>query len=507
MALEIFAEWPRSYIVFIFGILVGWYLTSATVTWYRLRHIPGPFLARFSYHWLAKVARSTRQHQIYRDLCNQYGPLVRVGPNELTTDDPEVLRNMASVRSDYGRDTWYKGGRANPHHDNVFTLLDQTVHRERKAKIVGGFAGREAPLIETGVDEQVLALIRVIRDNYIWSRGRDQGKVLDLSPLTSYFTMDAISKVAFGQEFGFLAANDDLYGFLGEVRDNWPRLAMAVDVPYFRDFVFSSAFLNWFGAKETDKKGMGKCMKVAKERVEERFAADAKNERDLLGYWIRNGMTMTECEVDGLFFIIAGSDTTASVIRITMLYLMTCPQVYRKLKDEIGAAIREGKASFPIQQDEAKKLPYLQAVVYEGLRQRPPAPGLYPKAVPPEGDTIHGKFIPGGTAIGMNTSSLFASKKHFGVDADVFRPERFTEASEDDRQEMERLVELCFGHGRYMCAGKPVAFMELNKVFFELLRAFDFQLINPTNPWKSRSYSVFVEENMWVKVTESEVAA
>lgn len=71
-------------------------------------------------------------------------------------------------------------------------------------------------------------------------------------------------------------------------------------------------------------------------------------------------MTMTECEVDGLFFIIAGSDTTASVIRITMLYLMTCPQVYRKLKDEIGAAIREGKASFPIQQDEAKKLPYLQ---------------------------------------------------------------------------------------------------------------------------------------------------
>lgn len=41
----------------------------------------------------------------------------------------------------------------------------------------------------------------------------------------------------------------------------------------------------------------------------------------------------------------------------------------------------------------------------------------------------------------------------------------------------------------------------------KLLRAFDFQLINPTNPWKSRSYSVFVEENMWVKVTESEVAA
>jgi cytochrome P450 len=75
---------------------------------------------------------------------------------------------------------------------------------------------------------------------------------------------------------------------------------------------------------------------------------------------MRNGLSKMECEVDGLFLIIAGSDTTASVIRITMLYLMTCPQAYRKLKDEIAAAIRDGKASFPISQDEAKRLPYLQ---------------------------------------------------------------------------------------------------------------------------------------------------
>ncbi|KAF3019341.1 hypothetical protein E8E14_010372 [Neopestalotiopsis sp. 37M] len=413
---------------------------------------------------------------------------------------------MAGARSEYGRDSWYKGGRFNPYHDSVFTLTNQADHKERKTKIVGAFVGREAPLIETGVNEQVLSLLKVIRDNHLCSPGTNQNKVLDFAPLSNYFTMDAISKVAFGQEFGFLKANDDLYGLLREVRENWPRLAMALDVPYFRDLIFSPAFLSRFGAKETDEKGMGKCMGVAKDLVEKRFAADTKDKRDLLGYWIRNGMKKWECEVDGLFLIIAGSDTTASVIRITMLYLMTCPQVYRKLKDEIAAAIRDGKASYPISLDEARKLPYLQAVLYEGLRQRPPAPGLYPKAVPPEGDEIHGKFIPGGTAIGMNTASLFASKKHFGIDADVFRPERFTEASEDDRLAMERLVELCFGHGRYMCAGKPVAFMELNKVFFELLRAFDFQLINPTNPWKSRSYSVFVEEEMWVKVTESEIA-
>lgn len=99
---------------------------------------------------------------------------------------------------------------------------------------------------------------------------------------------------------------------------------------------------------------------------------------------------------------------------------------------------------------------------------RPPGLGLYAKSVPPEGDMIHGKFIPGGTAIGVNTASLFSSTANFGDDAALFRPERFTEADEQKRTEMERLVELGFGYGRFKCSGKPVAFMELNKVYFEV---------------------------------------
>lgn len=99
---------------------------------------------------------------------------------------------------------------------------------------------------------------------------------------------------------------------------------------------------------------------------------------------------------------------------------------------------------------------------------RSPAPGLYSKLVPAQGDVIHGKTIPGGTAIGMNTSSLLRSKTLFGEDADLFRPERFIEANEAKRVAMERDVELVFGYGRWMCSGKLVAFMELNKVFFEV---------------------------------------
>lgn len=34
--------------------------------------------------------------------------------------------------------------------------------------------------------------------------------------------------------------------------------------------------------------------------------------------------------------------------------------------------------------------------------------------------------------------------------------------------EMERAIDIAFGHGRWMCAGKRIAFMELSKVLFEV---------------------------------------
>lgn len=57
--------------------------------------------------------------------------------------------------------------------------------------------------------------------------------------------------------------------------------------------------------------------------------------------------------------LIAGSDTTASVMRVTMLYIMSTPRVYNKLKAEIANAVRRGVSS-PITVEEAKKIPYLQ---------------------------------------------------------------------------------------------------------------------------------------------------
>ena len=101
------------------------------------------------------------------------------------------------------------------------------------------------------------------------------------------------------------------------------------------------------------------------------------------------------------------------------------------------------------------------------------------KQVPPQGDTIDGKLIPGGTNIGQNTFSMMRRTDIFGQDADVFRPERWLDADPARLAEMTRTVELVFGYGRWICAGKHVAFMELNMTVVEVglpdgLQTFDY---------------------------------
>lgn len=165
--------------------------------------------------------------------------------------------------------------------------------------------------------------------------------------------------------------------------------------------------------------------------------------------------------------IIAGSDTSSAVIRGTMLHIMTTPHVYARLKTEIRLAVEAGISS-PITYAEALKIPYLQAVISEGYRIRCPVLYGHYKSVPPQGDTICGYFVPGGTAIGHNSVALTHNESVFGPDVDVFRPERFLECDEEKRLYMERALDITFGGGRWMCAGKTTAKMELNKIFFEV---------------------------------------
>lgn len=178
-----------------------------------------------------------------------------------------------------------------------------------------------------------------------------------------------------------------------------------------------------------------------------------------------------------MFPIIAGSDTTATALKMTVAFIASDARVNGILKTELQNAISSGKMSSPVTNDEALQLPYLQAVLWESLRAHPPFGGLIMKRVGPGGDFFEGNFIPSGTRIAHSTWAVTHDTCVFGDDVDVFRPERWMGASEKARSTMRRQAELVFGSGRFGCPGRAIALKELNKILVEV----GFRGINDEN--------------------------
>jgi hypothetical protein len=96
------------------------YLVRLVLQWRRLSHVPGPFFASISKLWMVRESLKGRQPISFKEVNDKYGgsrcdsragwplltktgTLARVGPNELITDDPELMRKMMAARSEYTR--------------------------------------------------------------------------------------------------------------------------------------------------------------------------------------------------------------------------------------------------------------------------------------------------------------------------------------------------------------------------------------------------------------------
>jgi cytochrome P450 len=92
----------------------------------------------------------------------------------------------------------------------------------------------------------------------------------------------------------------------------------------------------------------------------------------------------------------AGSDTTGISLRAILYYVITNPEVYVKLQDEINDFARRGEISDPVTYSESLKMPYFCACVKEALRMHSAVGYTLPRHVPKGGRIIAGRFFPEG---------------------------------------------------------------------------------------------------------------
>lgn len=353
------------------------------------------------------------------------------------------------------------------------------------------YSGRDIDTLEPDIDARIDDLTVLIRDTYA-------GKKMDFAAVARFFTLDVLSTIAFGgRPFGFMAANDDLWDYDKLLQMFYPVMQMVCHHTIPRKLLQLPGIRDVAVPKYTDKTGVGALLAVAHRAVAERYGPDAKVRNDMLGHFVKKGFSQEQCESEAFLQVIAGSDSTTTVLRSVVWLLLGSPNAYAKLRVELDEVPVDGSV---ISYSQTQRLQYLQACVWEGLRLYPPLGDLKTKVASADGDTIKGVFFPPNVEVALNDESMCRDEAVFGPDASIFRPERWIEAESDPQRRIKyrKTVDTVFGTGRFQCLGRHIAMMELHKTLAHLIRTFDFQLADPLQGVEQKLYGVYVQKGMYV---------
>ncbi|KAI1319728.1 cytochrome P450 family protein [Xylariaceae sp. FL0255] len=432
--------------------------------------------------WLIWHVASGKLPTKLEDISEKHGPLVRIGPTWLVCSDASEIRRIWGIRSGYHRGSWYSSIRLSPEEENIFTLLGNKEHHRLRARLLPGYALKGIEDHEKRVDEQIEKLIRLIERKTM-----------------QFLTQDVITAVGFGKPVGYLDVDEDMFGVIEASETILLPAHIVTVLPILERFI-ASPLMRPFLPKSTDKQGVGRFLAVVRGNVDKRYGDDKVRSNDMLQTFVDSDLRRTQVESEALVTLFGGTDTTATAIRNAIFFLSTSPSIYRKLQDKIDSAA--DSVDRPIISDEqAKKLPYLQACIRESMRLWRPSMGMMGKTSD-EDDVVCGIKVAAKTQIGWAALVIMKDTSVFGENAAVFEPARWLEAEPARLKEMESVYGLVFGTGtRWECLGKRLAYIELGKVLFELLYRFDFAKTNPMKPFRWMNHGFTAQQDMYARIT------
>ncbi|KAM4628765.1 cytochrome P450 2J2-like isoform 1-T1 [Polymixia lowei] len=178
------------------------------------------------------------------------------------------------------------------------------------------------------------------------------------------------------------------------------------------------------------------------------------------------GFDIESLKVCTLDLIEAGTESAATTLRWALVYMMNYPEIQQKVQAEIDRVI--GQSRQPNMTDRPN-MPYTDAVIHETQRIGNIVPLGFPKMASKD-TTLGGYFIPKGTGVMMNLSSVLFDKNEW-ANPDTFNPEHFLDS---EGQFCKREAFLPFSAGKRVCLGENLARMELFHLFVSLLQRFTF---------------------------------
>ena len=420
---------------------------------HRLRSVPGPFLARLSNFWfVSKTSDGTAYLQV-RKLHQQYGDIVRIGPNEVSIADPEIVMVVHSVKSRCRKSDWYD--QSHPM-TTLQQMRDRKMHARRRRVWDEAFTAKSLRAYEGNISKHADLLVSKLAEQ--------KSKAVNASDWMMYYTWDVMGQLAFSKSFGNVAAGQPHHAIHGMHAAmglmTWMSHLIWV-IQITNKFLPMSvnptlAFSNYCGSCVRERK------KIEPETPDvfhhllkgEAFFDDPKAEDDLL-------------TGDSRLVVVAGSDTTATTLAFALYHLVQTPELVTRLREELAA--NSFIAPDQIEPYTIAHLAYLNALINETLRLHPPVPSGVFRDTSPEGLRWGDHFVPGDVTIITPQYAIQTSEKAF-TEPMSFVPERWTTRPE---MILNKNAFFPFLTGTYGCVGKQVALMELRTVLAKLVLAFE----------------------------------
>ncbi|KAL9263468.1 Cytochrome P450 89A2-like protein [Drosera capensis] len=170
-------------------------------------------------------------------------------------------------------------------------------------------------------------------------------------------------------------------------------------------------------------------------------------------------------------FIGAGSETTLGVLQWIMANLVKYPKIQDKLLKEINKVV--GEEAKEVTEEDLPKIPYLRAVVLEGLRRHPAIPFMLAHVATKEVE-LGDYTVPKNAMVNFMAANI-AWNPETWEEPMKFKPERFLAEEPFDICGSREVKMMPFGVGRRMCPGYILALLHLDYFVANLVKTFEWK--------------------------------
>ncbi|RDW75926.1 hypothetical protein BP5796_06747 [Coleophoma crateriformis] len=345
-------------------------------------------------------------------LHRKYGPVVRIAPNSLSYTNSDAwndIYNLGVDKQELSKSRIFLGETKDA------GIIGSTWHNHQRIR--GSFKNAFSTQAMKEQEPRILSLVNL----YIQRLHEHamQGPV-DIQAFYIYATFDIMGDLAFGESFGCLEGM--IYHRWIKVINDMPQALTAISMlnlfPPLNKLV---SYLVPKSARETQRWHK----EYAVDKIQRRIA-QKEARPDFMTYAIANrdtpkGPTMKELEVTAGTLVLAGSETSASLLGGITFHLLKNPDKLAKLTAEIRSSFA---SESDINMTSVNSLKYALAVVDEGMRIFPPVPGTLYRTTKAGGNMIAGRYVPPNINVGVAHWATYHSPDNF-KDPHRFVPERW----------------------------------------------------------------------------------